>query len=217
MKVRHVRHEDVDPLKTLLVRNYVSGCTSLCNKILIKESLPFPEVIMNHDGWCALIAASHGKILFIPEAKVFYRQHTLNVTGRARYSFNIKVLIKAPITALIRRELSPGWAIYLLLAVLYQAVELQKHLRGLPCDVPPYLSSYINALQNGGILNAFRVMFSIKVRQPGFIPNLLDFYIISKRSHIKYIKLINELFKGSFITTKQLDMIMKDCVGRKIT
>ena len=183
MKVRHMRHVDVDPLNTLLVRNYVSGCTSLCNKILIKESLPFPDIITNHDGWVALNAASRGRVLFIPEAKVLYRQHAFNVTGRANYSFNIKALT----SVFMLKELII-LTFHLLVEDFYQAKVLQKHLSDLSYEVPPILSSYIDALQRGGILNAFRIMFLLKVRQQGFMPNLFDFYFIARKIHLKYIK-----------------------------
>ena len=169
MKVRHVRNVDIDPLKTLLVRNYISGCTSLGNRILLKESLPFPDVIMNHDGWCALIAASRGKILFIQEAKILYRQHASNVTGRAGYislitllkSFKsilaesvvrngyLITLLKSTKSILKKGGLTPGWAIPILVGVLDQAKELEKHLSDLSCEVPPLLKSYVDALQGG--------------------------------------------------------------------
>lgn len=186
MKVKHLRPVEVDPLKNLLVMNYISGCTSLCNKILIKNSLPFPDVIMNHDGWVALIAASHGKIIFIPEPKVLYRQHPSNASGRALYWYDVRDLNPKHIL----NNLIP-MAIGLLARVLYQAKVLQEHLASISCGVPPILNCYIDALERGGLLNSFRVMFILKVRQQGFFPNILDFYVITRRIHLKYINGIN--------------------------
>ncbi len=206
MKVKHISPMDIDPLKNILAANYVSGCTSLGNRILLKESLPFPKVIMNHDGWCALIAASRGKILFIQEAKVLYRQHASNFTKGVKYTSLITLLksfkstllrswrsngclitlSKALNSTLVKGGLIPGWAIPFLAGVLEQAKELEKHLSDLSCEVPPLLKSYINALQKGGILNAFRIIFFLKIRQQGFIPNIIDFYIVTKRLHLNY-------------------------------
>lgn len=179
MKLKRMKHEASDPLRTLLIRNFVSGCTSLCNKALLRESLPFPEVMMNHDGWVAMIAASRGKILFIPEPKVLRRIHESNVTGLSSSPYKIREFIK--------RRLNPGKADANLLGLLNQAKELQKRLTELSSKIPPYLNRYINALQKGGVINAFMVMFSLKARAQGLIPNLPFYYFIAKGNHIKLI------------------------------
>ncbi len=179
MKFQRLRHVDVDTLKTILARNFVTGCTCLCNRVLINQSLPIPENIFMHDWWIALIAACRGHILFIPEAKVLYRQHTSNVLGAKNpYYHNIKELIN---------HSTPNKAAATILYLYHAAKELENHLNNLSCEVPTFIDSYINALQKGGILNAFTVLFSIKVRTQGFIPNLLFFYRIARGQHIKFI------------------------------
>lgn len=181
-KILGVRHVDAEPLKPLLVRNFVLGCTCLCNKVLIKESLPFPDVIVNHDGWCAFIAASRGKILFIPEPKVLYRHHGSNVTAWSK-SFSYKEYI----LSLITRKLTPDRDIFMSLGLLHQAEELKARLKELSGVVPPYLNNYINALQRGGIIDACKVMFS-GVRSPWLSQDLLFLYRIARGRHIKFIK-----------------------------
>jgi glycosyltransferase involved in cell wall biosynthesis len=180
MKVLHMRPEPIDPLKTLLVRNTVFGCTSLCNRKLMKESIPFPDVITNHDGWCALIAASHGKIIFHPKALVLYRQHESAVTDAATSPYHIRLLF--------RRLLNPKRGVTAMLGFLHQTEELEKRLNEISCPVPSYLRIYIRALKEGGLLNAIRVVLLIRVRHQGVIPNIFFFYRISRGSHIKYIK-----------------------------
>lgn len=179
MKVLHMRHEHIDPLKTLLVRNFVFGCTSLCNRKLMEESIPFPDVITNHDGWCALIAASHGRIIFHPTALVLYRQHESTVTDSATSPYNIRSLFK---------RLNPKRNDTAMLGFLYQAVELEKRLNDISCPVPSYLRIYIRALQEGGLLSAIRVVLFMRIRTQGIIPNILFFFRISRGSYIKYIK-----------------------------
>jgi hypothetical protein len=61
-------------------------------------------------------------------------------------------------------------------------------LNDISCSVPSYLRIYIRALQEGGLLNAIRVVLLMRVRTQGIIPNILFFYRISRGSHIKYIK-----------------------------
>jgi len=171
MKVLHMRHEPVDPLRTLLVRNFVFGCTSLCNRALIQESLPFPDVIANHDGWCALIAASRGKILFIPEPKVLYRQHQATVTDGAVSPYNIRLII---------RRFDPSRARKTLLGLISQAEELERRLNATYCGAPAYLRAYIDSLKHGGLANAFKIVFLLKIHTQGFVPNVLFFYRIAR-------------------------------------
>lgn len=180
MKYRLMRHEEVDPLKTLLVRNFVGGCTCFLNSILLKESFPLPNVTIHPDWWIALIAATRGKILFVPEAKVLYRLHSTNITeGAGGLSpYNIKAFLK---------RLDNADTV--LLGLLNQANELQKRSIDLYDEAPPYLISYINALQQGGIVNAFRILFSLKVGTQGFIPNTLFFYRIAMGRYKKNLSI----------------------------
>ncbi len=182
LKVIGVKHVQKEPLKSILVRNFVLGCTSLCNKILIRESLPFPEIIMNHDGWVAMIAASRGKILFIPEAKVLYRHHDSNVTAWAK-PFSYTEYLKALMTG----RLSPDRDVRMQIWLLHQAEELERRLAALSDNVPTYLKRYIHALRKGGIMNTLNIILS-GIRAPGFIPTLLFIYRIARGRHIQYIK-----------------------------
>jgi glycosyltransferase involved in cell wall biosynthesis len=190
MRVKRWKHNAVDPLRTLLVQNYVSGCTMLCNRPLIKKSLPFPDVLMNHDGWVSMIAASTGKIFFIPEATLLYRQHENNVTGRVSPLFilNIKGVIQTILKAARRIQLNTDWIARIVVQLHQQAHVLKQRLIDLSCDVPPYLNSYIDTLQTGGVLKTLNLMVFLKVRQPGFSPNLILFYIIARRLHVKLLK-----------------------------
>ncbi|HEX6107227.1 MAG TPA: glycosyltransferase family 2 protein [Gemmatimonadales bacterium] len=80
--LRHQRLEHVrtDPLRRLLVQNFVTGCTVVVNRALLRAAIPVPPVVM-HDWWLAQCAAALGTILFLPEPTVRYRQHGGNALG----------------------------------------------------------------------------------------------------------------------------------------
>lgn len=70
-------------LPHLLMENKLIGCTLMINGAIrrILQSKPLPRRARFHDGWLGLIAASLGKISFIPEPTLLYRQHEANVVG----------------------------------------------------------------------------------------------------------------------------------------
>jgi glycosyltransferase involved in cell wall biosynthesis len=80
MAYQGIRHEPAQPLPTLLVQNFVTGCAMLINRPLAELALPVPKVPV-HDWWIAACAAAAGRIGFLPEATVLYRQHGGNSVG----------------------------------------------------------------------------------------------------------------------------------------
>lgn len=81
MSFQHIRDEPSAPLRTLLVQNYVTGCTILANRPLLDAALPIPPAAMVHDWWLALVAATMGKISYDATPTVRYRQHRGNQIG----------------------------------------------------------------------------------------------------------------------------------------
>jgi glycosyltransferase involved in cell wall biosynthesis len=81
-----IRRPESQQLNVLLLQNFVTGCTTCVNRHLLELSSPLPERIMMHDWWFALVAATFGRIGFIPEATIYYRQHSDNVAGANRLS-----------------------------------------------------------------------------------------------------------------------------------
>jgi len=66
--------------KDLLISNFVTGCAMIVRKDIALKSMPFLDELV-HDQWIAIIAALNGKIEFIDERLVKYRQHSNNQTG----------------------------------------------------------------------------------------------------------------------------------------
>lgn len=78
-------HESDNPLATLVVQNFVTGCTLLVNRALLESAVPFPAEAVMHDWWLALCAAAAGRLEFVPQAMVQYRQHGRNAIGAKRW------------------------------------------------------------------------------------------------------------------------------------
>ena len=70
---------------TLLAHNVAAGCTMVMNEAARALALgaPFPEGSF-HDWWCALLVTGcGGRLVFDPEPRILYRQHTANLIGGA--------------------------------------------------------------------------------------------------------------------------------------
>ncbi len=70
-------------LNHLLIQNVVTGCTVMLNRALAAlacRKLPEKAMLM-HDWWLAILASAAGKVGFLPEATIDYRQHGSNSVG----------------------------------------------------------------------------------------------------------------------------------------
>lgn len=73
---------DRDTFSNLLVQNIVTGCTMMINASLAKLSrIEEVKGIIMHDWWLALVVSKFGKIGFVEEGTIFYRQHGGNTVG----------------------------------------------------------------------------------------------------------------------------------------
>jgi glycosyltransferase involved in cell wall biosynthesis len=79
------RSQNLDPtcnsLRQLLMRNHITGCTVVINKALRELALPIPQYAFMHDWWLGLVAAAFGKIAYLKQPTVLYRQHQKNQVG----------------------------------------------------------------------------------------------------------------------------------------
>lgn len=78
-------------LARLLVRNVVTGCAMMINRSLRHKAMPLPNEAVMHDWWYALVAASMGKLTYVPEPLVAYRQHGANTLGAQRLGLSLIV------------------------------------------------------------------------------------------------------------------------------
>ncbi|MDF2942685.1 MAG: hypothetical protein K0S01_1543 [Herbinix sp.] len=81
----------LNPCKTdlphILMENKLIGCTVMVNATLRKvlQSHNLPNEAKFHDWWIALIAATFGKIGYVNEGTLLYRQHGGNVVGNTGF------------------------------------------------------------------------------------------------------------------------------------
>lgn len=109
------RYQKLDPRissdwRRLLAQNVVTGCTIMGNRMAAEAAIPFTLPYMIHDHWIAVNAAKSGRIAFLTEPTVIYRQHASNVEGGRRFDFRY-ALKKLPALAAKPREfrLSAGY------------------------------------------------------------------------------------------------------------
>lgn len=78
---RHIFYSGSDNVfQRLLTRNFVIGCTMLVRRSVALSAVPFPRELV-HDHWIALVAASSGTVLSLPQTLIRYRIHGGNQTG----------------------------------------------------------------------------------------------------------------------------------------
>lgn len=64
-----------------LLSNHVPGCAMMFNRSLKQIFEPIPQEFRMHDWWIILIAAFEGRIVYLDESLIQYRQHGNNTVG----------------------------------------------------------------------------------------------------------------------------------------
>ena len=88
----NLKYQNLDPqkiaLNRLLLQNVPSGCTMMMNRSLVDLCNPIPAYTVMHDHWVSLVAAAFGKIIFLDEPTMLYRQHDSNYYGASSYGWS---------------------------------------------------------------------------------------------------------------------------------
>ena len=84
----------IDSYKVNYLYNCVTGCTVLAKKETIDKILPLPtnSKYLIHDHWIGLMASLNGKLAYMPEKYIKYRQHGDNQVGTEKISHGFKKL-----------------------------------------------------------------------------------------------------------------------------
>ena len=173
MSYAHFRHDEKEPIKTLLAQNFVTGCTVGVNGVLLRAALPMPREALMHDWWLALIAATYGRIAYLPEPTVLYRQHAHNQVGaKSRWA---KFLAKFRIWW-HRDQATAGIGIK---GELRQAEVLFERTSQVPLgvsdDVLALIRSYVAVLRGTSAVERVRLLFASGVRPQTWV-RTADFY-----------------------------------------
>ncbi len=86
-KYSHLRPSLPHTLPRQLIQNQITGCTVMINKALADLAKPIPKEALMHDWWLGLCTAAFGKMDFVSEPTMLYRQHGKNDTGAKKYGF----------------------------------------------------------------------------------------------------------------------------------
>jgi hypothetical protein len=80
---------DGKAFRTLLRRNVVTGATAVFRRTLLDAAVPFPTPWV-HDEWLAIIASITGRVDFVPDQLIDYRQHSSNQIGARKATLSDK-------------------------------------------------------------------------------------------------------------------------------
>ena len=78
--------------ESLYLNNFITGCTVISKKELIDSFMPLPNIskFVLHDYWISLIISQNGKIAYVEEPLIKYRQHKNNKVGSKKKSDELK-------------------------------------------------------------------------------------------------------------------------------
>ena len=83
-----------DDCRMQYLYNCITGCTLLSKKKFLSAILPIPtdSKYVIHDSWIGLIVSLHGKVEYIDEKTIKYRQHGNNQVGTDKISHKFRKL-----------------------------------------------------------------------------------------------------------------------------
>lgn len=78
--------------ESLYLNNFITGCTIISKKELINTFMPLPNTskYVLHDYWISLILSQNGKIAYVEEPLIKYRQHKNNKVGSKKKSDELR-------------------------------------------------------------------------------------------------------------------------------
>ena len=87
-------HKYINSDRLNYIYNCVTGCTILAKKETIQKILPLPKKskYLIHDHWIGLMTSIYGKVAYMPEKYIKYRQHGNNQVGTDKISHGFKKL-----------------------------------------------------------------------------------------------------------------------------
>lgn len=76
---------------TMFFNAGIQGCSMIINAQLLTILKPFPDEVAMHDHLLTMGAAVFGRIVYVDEVLMWYRQHERNVTGNQKLGYRTKI------------------------------------------------------------------------------------------------------------------------------
>lgn len=157
-------------LNRLLVQNAITGCTMMANKTLLKMAAPIPQEAVMHDWWLALVAAAFGKIDFLNQTTMSYRQHASNAVGAKKRS-SIFVFFKNGWDRMIRGRGNPRLTSHQIEKYQQAFVLYQRYQKQLKKSQKNDLEAYLQLKHQNFFKNRY-LMLKHRFFKNGFLRNL---------------------------------------------
>jgi hypothetical protein len=155
-----------DTLNGLLVQNMGTGCATTVNRALLRMAYPVPAGAMMHDWWMALVAAACGRLEYIAEPTVLYRQHASNVLGARRWHWT------ETLGCALRRMLGMPVPSANLPPLCAQARILLRHLGSRLSPENRAMVAALSELEHYGFFKKRSEVLRYKLLRCGLVPNL---------------------------------------------
>lgn len=156
------KYQSINPnkqkLSDFIVNNNITGCTMMINRSLAEKIRTIPKEAIMHDWWIAMVASAFGKIAYINEPLMLYRQHGNNDTGAKQYG--LRYFIK-------KFFAKPSFVKYIHQSKAFLALYGQ--------ELDEYHKSMLEEFSSFDRLSKYhklRVLFKYKIWKSGFMRNI---------------------------------------------
>lgn len=153
----------------LLIQNNITGCTMMINKPLLKYAFPIPQEAIMHDWWLGIIASAYGKVQYIDEGLILYRQHGSNDVGAQ--IFNLRYILKKINFKSINEAKES----------VYRTVKQSRRLQKTGYQLPKKYKEINEAYSKIYSYNKFKrvsTLFKYKLFKKGILRNLALLFVI---------------------------------------
>lgn len=101
-------NDTFDDVNKMIALNVIQGCTITVNHQAVKYLFPMPLIMSIHDMWIGVNCAHFGKVKYLHQPTILYRQHSTNVAGsidiNLKYYFNRLIKFADTIKFILRMK-----------------------------------------------------------------------------------------------------------------
>lgn len=157
---------NINEFNRLLMQNTITGCTVMINRKLAQLAMPIPNGDIMHDWWLGLVASKFGKIGFVDEPLIKYRQHGANSIGAKGFNY-LSVLVKF-YKIFYKNEL---YLKHLKINIEQAKAFLEIYRKSLDDETIEMLEEFSN-LESKSFWQKRKILLKYKLLKQGFLRNL---------------------------------------------